>query len=84
MSRIPDFAQAAFAAPALPQPGSAPAPHKGMVHVAKIMAATGVQALADPTLITRANADLAVRTKDHPYTCPTPADVGPPLDMAVD
>jgi len=54
------------------------------VHVAKIMASTGVQALSDPTLIARAKADLAARTKDHPYVCPIPADVGPPLDMAAD
>ena len=64
--------------------GKTPAAHKGMVHVAKIMAATGVQALCDPALIARAKADLAVRTKDHPYVCPIPADVGPPLDMAAD
>jgi aminobenzoyl-glutamate utilization protein B len=64
--------------------GKTPAAHKGMVHVAKIMAATGVQAFSDPSLIARAKADLAARTKDHPYVCPIPADVGPPLDMAAD
>jgi aminobenzoyl-glutamate utilization protein B len=55
-----------------------------MVHVAKIMAATAVQALTDETLIPRAKADLTARTKDHPYACPIPTDVGPPLDMAAD
>jgi aminobenzoyl-glutamate utilization protein B len=55
-----------------------------MVHVAKILTATGVQALSDPTLIARAKADLAARTRDHPYVCPIPTDVGPPLDMAAD
>jgi aminobenzoyl-glutamate utilization protein B len=35
-------------------------------------------------LIPRAKADLAARTKDHPYVCPIPTDVGPPLDMAAD
>src|SRR6201993_5135192 len=64
--------------------GKTPAAKKGMVHVAKIMAATGVQALTDPALVARAKADLAARTKDHPYVCPIPADVGPPLDMAAD
>jgi aminobenzoyl-glutamate utilization protein B len=64
--------------------GKTPAAHKGMVHVAKIMAATAVQAFSDATLIPRAKADLAARTKDHPYVCPIPTDVGPPLDMAAD
>jgi aminobenzoyl-glutamate utilization protein B len=48
------------------------------------MAATGVQALTDSALIPSAKADLAARTKDHPYVCPIPEDVGPPLDMAAD
>jgi aminobenzoyl-glutamate utilization protein B len=64
--------------------GKTPAAHKGMAHVAKIMAATGVQAITDPTLIPRAKADLEARTTDHPYACPIPADIGPPLDMAAD
>jgi aminobenzoyl-glutamate utilization protein B len=64
--------------------GKTPAAHKGMVHVAKVMAATAVQAIMDEALIPRAKADLAARTKDHPYVCPIPADVGPPLDMAAD
>jgi aminobenzoyl-glutamate utilization protein B len=62
----------------------APAAHKGMVHVAKIMAATAVPAFADATLIPRVKADLAARTQGSPYVCPIPADVGPPLDMAAD
>ena len=55
-----------------------------MAHVAKIMAATAVQAFSDPDLLARAKADLAARTKDHPSECPIPANVGPPLDMAAD
>ncbi len=62
--------------------GKTPAAHKGMVHVAKVMAATAVQALEDETLVPRAKADLKARTKEHPYVCPIPADIGPPLDMA--
>jgi aminobenzoyl-glutamate utilization protein B len=46
------------------------------------MAATAVQAIADKTLIERAKADLAARTKDQPYVSPIPADAKPPLDMA--
>jgi aminobenzoyl-glutamate utilization protein B len=48
-----------------------------MVHVAKVMAATAVDAIGDPALIARAKADLAARTRDTPYVCPIPADVQP-------
>jgi aminobenzoyl-glutamate utilization protein B len=62
--------------------GKTPAAHKGMVHVAKIMAATAVQAVEDQTLIERAKADLRARTKDHPYASPLSPDMKPPLDMS--
>jgi aminobenzoyl-glutamate utilization protein B len=55
-----------------------------MVHVAKIMAATAVEAIKDPALIARAKADLAERTREQPYVSPIPADAEPPLDMAAD
>jgi aminobenzoyl-glutamate utilization protein B len=57
--------------------------HKGMVHAAKIMAATAVDALRDPALIARAQADHAARTRDNPYVCPLADDVPPALDMAL-
>jgi aminobenzoyl-glutamate utilization protein B len=50
-----------------------------MVHVAKVMAATAVKALEDPSLIARAKADLAERTAETPYECPIPEGVQPPL-----
>ncbi len=59
--------------------GKSPAAHKGMVHVAKIMAATAVKAIEDPGLIARAKADLAERTAATPYVCPIPEGVEPPL-----
>jgi aminobenzoyl-glutamate utilization protein B len=59
--------------------GKSPAAHKGMVHAAKIMAATAIEALVDPTLIDRAKADLRERTSKTPYVCPIPPDVNPPL-----
>ena len=59
--------------------GKSPAAHKGMVHVAKIMAATAVRAIEDPGLIARAKADLAERTAATPYVCPIPEGVEPPL-----
>jgi aminobenzoyl-glutamate utilization protein B len=59
--------------------GKSPAAHKGMVHVAKIMASTAVAAIGDPALIARAKADLAERTKLTPYVSPLPPDVQPPI-----
>lgn len=59
--------------------GKMPAAHKGMVHVAKVMAATAVEALKDPGLIARAKADHQQRLATSPYICPIPADVTPPI-----
>ncbi|SUE43533.1 M20 family metallopeptidase [Roseomonas gilardii] len=53
--------------------------HKGLLHVAKVMAGTAVDALRDPSLIEKAKADLAARTAATPYVCPLPADVQPPI-----
>ncbi|MDQ1077839.1 M20 family metallopeptidase [Pseudoroseomonas cervicalis] len=62
--------------------GKSPHAHKGMVHVAKVMAATAAAALQQPELIAAAKADLARRLGGQPYECPIPAEAGPPLDMA--
>ena len=59
--------------------GKSPAAHKGLVHVAKVMAGTALDALQDPALIERAKADLAERTRVTPYKCPLPDDVEPPI-----
>lgn len=59
--------------------GKAGAAHKGMVHAAKIMAATAIEALTDPTLIDRAKADIRERTAATPYVCPIPPEVNPPV-----
>ena len=59
-----------------------PLAHKGMVHVAKVMAGTAVDALKDPELIARAKADHAERTAATPYVCPIPPDVRPPVGMS--
>ena len=59
--------------------GKSPAAHKGLVHVAKVMAGTAIDALQNPGLVERAKADLASRTKDTPYVCPLPDDVTPPI-----
>ncbi|MDE2574400.1 MAG: amidohydrolase, partial [Rhodospirillales bacterium] len=62
--------------------GKSPLAKKGMVHVAKVMAATATDALADPALVARAKADLAARTQASPYVCPIPAEVQPPIRKA--
>ena len=59
--------------------GKSPLAHKGLVNVAKVMAATATDALQDPGLIARAKADYAARTEGNPYVCPLPADVQPPI-----
>jgi aminobenzoyl-glutamate utilization protein B len=53
--------------------------HKGMAHVAKVMAGTAIDALRDETLIARARADFRERTERQPYVCPLPDDVRPPI-----
>ena len=55
--------------------------HKGLVHVAKVMAGTAIDALRDETIIKAAKADFARRTEATPYVCPLPPDIGPALDM---
>ena len=53
--------------------------HKGMIHVAKVMAATATEALKNPAIIAEAKADYQERTETNPYVCPLPTDVMPPI-----
>jgi len=46
------------------------------------MAATGMAAITNPSLIAAAKADLARRTREIPYVSPLSEDVDPPLDMS--
>lgn len=62
--------------------GQSPHAHKGMVHAAKVMAATATAALENPEIIARAKADLARRLEGQRYESPIPAEIPPPLDMA--
>jgi aminobenzoyl-glutamate utilization protein B len=62
--------------------GKMPAAHKGMVHVAKVMAATACKVLTDEALMSAAKADHRARTARVPYRCPIPEGISPPLDMA--
>jgi aminobenzoyl-glutamate utilization protein B len=59
--------------------GKSPHAKKGMVHVAKAMAATAVEALRNPALLAAAKADHAARTAATPYVCPIPPGVMPNL-----
>jgi len=63
--------------------GKLPAAHKGLVHVAKVMAGTAVAALKDPGLIARAKEDHRKRTGGRPYQSPLPPETTPPLDMSL-
>jgi len=62
--------------------GKLPAAHKGLVHVAKVMAGTALDAIQDETLRARAKADLKARTTRTPYVCPIPDEIEPPLQMS--
>jgi aminobenzoyl-glutamate utilization protein B len=62
--------------------GKMPAAHKGMVHVAKVMAGTALDLIEKPDLLAAARADLAARTEATPYKSPIPDEVAPPLTMA--
>jgi aminobenzoyl-glutamate utilization protein B len=62
--------------------GKSPAAHKGMVHVAKAMAALGVRLFRDKTLREAALADFTARTARTPYRCPIPDNVSPPINMS--
>ncbi len=62
--------------------GKTPAAHKGMLHVAKVMAGTAVDVLTDPALLAQAKADHQARLAQTPFESPLPADLAPPLTMA--
>jgi aminobenzoyl-glutamate utilization protein B len=59
--------------------GKSAVAHKGMVHVAKIMAATATDILTDPALLERAKQDHAGRLRQQPYISPMPPDLQPPI-----
>ncbi len=61
--------------------GKTPAAHKGMVHVAKVMAATAADLLRDPALLAQAKADHQGRLAKTPYVCPLPDGLQPSLAM---
>lgn len=52
--------------------------HKGMMHAAKIMAATAYDLYTDRELLAAARAEHAKQTEGRPYRCPIPEDVPAP------
>jgi aminobenzoyl-glutamate utilization protein B len=56
--------------------------HKGLIHVAKVMAGTAVDLIRTPDLVAAAKADHKARTDASPYVCPLPPDVQPPIKMS--
>jgi aminobenzoyl-glutamate utilization protein B len=59
--------------------GKLPAAHKGMVHAAKLIAATAIDLLREPALLDEAKAELVAYRGGKPYQCPIPADVALPF-----
>ena len=57
--------------------GKSGAAHKGMVHAAKVMAATALDLIQDPALLVRAKAELRERVGAAGYVCPIPDGVVP-------
>lgn len=60
--------------------GKSTAAHKGMVHAAKAMAATAIDAFTDPKLVAAARAEWKERTGAKPYVCPIPDLVSLPFE----
>ena len=59
--------------------GKAPAAHKGMVHAAKVMAATATHLINSPGTLRAARDVHDSRQQTTPYVCPIPQNVKPPV-----
>jgi aminobenzoyl-glutamate utilization protein B len=57
---------------------------KGMDRAAEVIAATGIDLLADPSIITRAREELDERLAGRSYVCLMPEDAAPPLELNAD
>lgn len=58
--------------------GKSSSAHKGMIHAAKVLAATAIDLIKQPELIAQARVALETATQGRPYACPLPADLKPP------
>jgi aminobenzoyl-glutamate utilization protein B len=54
-----------------------PVGYKGMLVAAKVLAAAGVDLLADPAALKAVRAEFAARTRGRPYASPLPPDAAP-------
>ncbi|SEK29997.1 aminobenzoyl-glutamate utilization protein B [Kosakonia sacchari] len=59
--------------------GKMPAAHKGLAHVAKVMAATAVDVLTDKVLLAQVKKAHFEQVSEKPYHCPIPEEVMPPI-----
>lgn len=59
--------------------GKSGAAHKGMLHAAKIMTATAIRLLLQPSIIEEAKKELRGHGGMEGYVCPIPPHVKPPL-----
>ncbi|WP_235857801.1 M20 family metallopeptidase [Marimonas lutisalis] len=59
--------------------GKTPLAHKGMIHAAKVMAATACDLYREPAILSAAKAEHQARLARDPYQCPMPDDVLPPI-----
>ena len=59
--------------------GKEPAAHKGMVHAAKVMAATATHLINSPETLRAARDVHDNRQQTIPYVCPIPQNVKPPV-----
>jgi aminobenzoyl-glutamate utilization protein B len=59
--------------------GKTPAAHKGMIHAAKVMAATATHLINSPETLQAARDVHEQRQRTTPYICPIPKDAKPPV-----
>ncbi|MCU5771434.1 M20 family metallopeptidase [Erwiniaceae bacterium BAC15a-03b] len=59
--------------------GKMPAAHKGLAHVAKVMASTAIDVLTDKVLLAQVKKAHYEQVSETPYQCPIPAEVKPPV-----
>lgn len=59
--------------------GKAPAAHKGMIHAAKVMAATATHLINSPETLQAARDFHNQRQNTTPYVCPIPSGQKPPI-----
>ncbi|MNC56019.1 p-aminobenzoyl-glutamate hydrolase subunit B [compost metagenome] len=59
--------------------GRSTAAHTGMLHAAKVLAATGAGLLACPGIIREAKEELRRRGGMEGYVCPIPGHIQPPV-----